>query len=696
MTPSPKNILLVDNDHDVLNSVGFNLETSGYKVFTADNERDALLLLENKIIHLAIIDIRLKDDEQVDDQSGFELAGQMPDNIPFIIFTAYEDKESIHKALGKVGAHDILDKSGSNSASRLEETVQKIFSSVIKTNFGLEIKCSLGLETIAACVDIPNSDSLTMPSADDVRQILQTVFWKANEISLQPLTKPESPPSPTQSGAILTLARARYEDGWGVPVVVKFSHRDEVEQEKKNYLRIKPFLGGQRLAILEDLAYSRQVGGLVYTLIGTEDPENVRTFGEIYNNSKDTDQVLNWLNRFFAQSFGDIYKDSKRAFINITSTYIDGLHLTLDKLRIALEAFHPDALHEETLRFQGLSGTFRNPLSHIFYLEQFPPYNIFSRQCLCHGDLHSRNILLDKEGHFWLIDFARASESHVLRDFAELETDIKFSLLPTTDLTALLRFECALLLPSRFGEPIQKESFANPSIDRAYQTILGLRQIASDLIDLEGNMLEYYQALFFHTLNIIRLQHIDNKKKEHALLSGALIYQRLDDWPEWKNQSVAESSSPLNRREKEEKESIQHHYHIDVVKGDFIEGEKKIAKFTQTIKDSTVRGSIVAAESIQDSFNVIKKADIKDELKEQLQLLTQAVETMIKELPEDKAEEVADDMKRLVEEATKPFPNKKWYSVGIDGLTKAAENIGEVGKPVIELAGKVLKLLAGL
>ena len=48
MTSSRKNILLVDNDSDVLKSVGFNLEIAGYQVFTADNDRDALRLLENE------------------------------------------------------------------------------------------------------------------------------------------------------------------------------------------------------------------------------------------------------------------------------------------------------------------------------------------------------------------------------------------------------------------------------------------------------------------------------------------------------------------------------------------------------------------------------------------------------------------------------------------------------------------------
>jgi len=39
---------------------------------------------------------------------------------------------------------------------------------------------------------------------------------------------------------------------------------------------------------------------------------------------------------------------------------------------------------------------------------------------------------------------------------------------------------------------------------------------------------------------------------------------------------------------------------------------------------------------------------------------------------------------------------KKWRSVSIEGLIKAAENVGKIGVPVIELAGKILELLAKL
>ena len=85
----------------------------------------------------------------------------------------------------------------------------------------------------------------------------------------------------------------------------------------------------------------------------------------------------------------------------------------------------------------------------------------------------------------------------------------------------------------------------------------------------------------------------------------------------------------------------------------------------------------------------------KDDVKEQLKQLAQAVDAMIKALPKEQADEVAGAMKVLAEEATKDKPNPKWYNVSIDGLVAAAQNLGKVGDAVIELTGKVRKILTG-
>jgi len=148
----------------------------------------------------------------------------------------------------------------------------------------------------------------------------------------------------------------------------------------------------------------------------------------------------------------------------------------------------------------------------------------------------------------------------------------------------------------------------------------------------------------------------------------------------------------LDLNQREEREISPSIY----VQGDYIAGGKTTADKNISISGSTVHGSLLAAESIKDSFNTINNSSADDDLKATLTQLTQAVEAMAKELPKEKAEEAADDMKRLAEEATKEKPSPRWYNVSIEGLIAAAQNLGKVGEPVIELAGRVLALLTAV
>jgi internalin A len=111
-----------------------------------------------------------------------------------------------------------------------------------------------------------------------------------------------------------------------------------------------------------------------------------------------------------------------------------------------------------------------------------------------------------------------------------------------------------------------------------------------------------------------------------------------------------------------------------------------------------VSGNLVIGdknEVIQNSYNKIKSADISPELKETMKQLAEAVDAMIQKLPAEQAAEVAEDFGKLADEAVKPKPNQKWYSVSIEGLIKAAENLDKLGIPVINLSRKVLSLLTG-
>jgi small GTP-binding protein len=84
------------------------------------------------------------------------------------------------------------------------------------------------------------------------------------------------------------------------------------------------------------------------------------------------------------------------------------------------------------------------------------------------------------------------------------------------------------------------------------------------------------------------------------------------------------------------------------------------------------------------------------ELKESMEALVKETQEVLKRLAEsDAKEELKDNLERLQSEMQKSKPKKEWYEVSVKGLIQAAENLNDLGKPVISLAGKVLKLLLG-
>lgn len=540
-------VLVVDNDGDVRQALEFRLNIAGYRVFTAASREQALELLEREVVHVVVIDVRLEDDEQPADQSGYDLARMLPNYIPHIVFTAYEDVANLKGAI-EVGAVNSISKIGENNEPifKLIQLIDEVFRSKVRVNFDLTIRSELNFDVLAYQIEVPHLNEsspssievlhlneLSPPNKDDVLRILQTVFYDADEVEVKFLLPAEKAPTVSQSGSVLVLVHKYYHDlGRTEPVVVKFSALAEIRREAENFNRFAEFLRGNRRASLRGVAESRQIGGLVYSLIDGPGLDSIRTFDDVFFHYA-TDRVIALLQEFFGQMLDPLFNNAHTNTVNLTATYVSALRLSPEKLGTALARLHPQEAGELQIHLKGLTNAILNPLTWLRRADGFRTFSAYTRVCLCHGDLHGRNILVDASDRFWLIDFARVDLSHALRDFVELETDIKFNLLQVIDLHELLPFERALLAPARFGETPPMLTFGSLPLDKAYQVVAALRQIAAEQLDLDGDMREYYQALLFHTLNIVRLTNISDDKKEHALLAASLICQRIDDWPAW-------------------------------------------------------------------------------------------------------------------------------------------------------------------
>jgi CheY-like chemotaxis protein len=93
-------ILLVDNDPDFLETRREFLEKEGYSVSTAHSHLEAKERLDRKNVDLAVIDIRLLNDDDEKDNSGLELAKEASRSLPVIILSGYPSAQYMRQTLG--------------------------------------------------------------------------------------------------------------------------------------------------------------------------------------------------------------------------------------------------------------------------------------------------------------------------------------------------------------------------------------------------------------------------------------------------------------------------------------------------------------------------------------------------------------------------------------------------------------------
>ena len=100
------NILVVDDDRNILNVIQMRLEAESYRVFKALNSNQALTFLGDNDIDLALVDLRLIDEDGITLMEDIHRAN--PD-LPIIILTAHGSINSAVEAM-KRGAANYLTK----------------------------------------------------------------------------------------------------------------------------------------------------------------------------------------------------------------------------------------------------------------------------------------------------------------------------------------------------------------------------------------------------------------------------------------------------------------------------------------------------------------------------------------------------------------------------------------------------------
>ncbi len=99
-------ILLVDDDADILEIVGFNLEAENYQVFTAKNGKDALTIAKKEIPNLVILDVMMPEMDGIETCENMRKAPVLNNTIITFLTARGEDYSQV--AGFDVGAEDYI------------------------------------------------------------------------------------------------------------------------------------------------------------------------------------------------------------------------------------------------------------------------------------------------------------------------------------------------------------------------------------------------------------------------------------------------------------------------------------------------------------------------------------------------------------------------------------------------------------
>lgn len=531
--PGRGDILIVENDPLVLEGNRLLFELEDYRVYTAVSVAEAEAVLAKHRVDLAIVDVRLSNDHDTYDRSGIELVERMPPGTAKILISAF-DRFEYRSSLPQNVWHFAKQRGSRELVSK----VARIFRDTIRLNRHLTLDLDGGISLEELVLQMKPfreccGEALTAVS-DELNKLFCHLFLREKRIQLSPLR-------PGYGGAGVVLVRPFYPTR-GAYVVVKFGLREQILPEVENYHEyVEPYIQLNATDMVGDVAQTERLAGVRYRFIGAQPRGQTQDFASVYFDERRTHESIKHI-------LVDLFEDSCGLWYDGKQEWSEGLcpKTAVDCYKQQLSLCEPEdwqqlkqaqegLLQPETL-FTRHSETelkvawppsrqqiLPDPVRFVeLYGDELP---LPAHYCITHGDLNGNNVFVDEDDHTWLIDFTRTGWGPALRDVTELETVIKYDLLPEQDVARRLAFEDILLAPDWFRRPLvmPDELLQQFPYARAYAAIQQIRYSAAQIAETDA-MQAYWVGLLFYSLKFVSW---DETKRRGALLSPAIRQQAL-------------------------------------------------------------------------------------------------------------------------------------------------------------------------
>lgn len=534
--------LVVENDPAWRADHVRNLEKSGYRVVVAEGE--GLALLDDAIskasrhrCHLALVDLRLLDDQDPSDTSGFDLVPKLHP-AACIIVTAYGDLSKARKAAEDLKVSLVGKEEGPQV---LREALLKTITKTYPLKFNPQWPPKCGAEEIIERLAPNNPDESDLWQGvplDEPDTVIRKLYSSdVKHIQLTRYSAPYGDPGSTTSPrrSVILIAGPQEESGrvWREEIL-KLAPSDHVKREQNNYDRfVQHHLQQGRTARIEGAAVFWDIGAIRYT---DEAIEGRQPFSQWYPEAK-IRSVTAALRDLFSSTLGPWYAQPS----GLTP---DNMYRYYVHSRRQLErGIHRYGNQQPSIDLPGMPRELLNPVWWVRY--HAAESNFMSHwDALVHGDLHSDNIFVDQHNKTLVIDYERTGQGYFLCDFVELEKDILLRLMPLSYSQFPLAYHLCELVVSqtdpqrhpRWSEPSGADQRECANLRKAFRAVTVLRELAYQLTHFTG-MDEYYWALLMETLISVTRDYSQWENQEaarlahdRALLLASLICERLSLW----------------------------------------------------------------------------------------------------------------------------------------------------------------------
>ncbi len=501
-------ILFADNDA-VFRSTRAEYLQDDYEVLEAGSVQEARQHLHDSHVHLAILDIRLTNDDDDHDLSGLLLAKDAAYRaVPKIMLTGHPSVDTLREALRDVrtgipSAVDYLDKK--EGAEALVQTVAASFANHVRLNLALSISIDerqpLSLLSLVTLITPVLEEARLQQRTDELADVLRRVFYTQTHIRLDRLLW-------KRSGRVALRVLAFQEGAVPEAFVVVCGSSAAMASEALRYADGVPKAMDGAGTVLSTRAETVHLAAQAYQLADTA-LEHTQSLLEVYQRAPE--KVFNTALEHLVQhtlrrwhqdkrvrveppQFDTLYRerlgwDAARATMDGAAAVVQALAQQLPTLGMVVE-YATQTWH---IRLGGHTWSGPNPLLVLQQPLVLPQPVLLSNTP---GTLSGDNILTDATGRTWLTDFADAGLAPQVWPVVALEAAIRFDWVESHDLQALQSLERCL------GEQAFDQLDGhdlNPALRKALRAIQTVRRLARPMLD--GDPVPYQYGLLYQVLH---------------------------------------------------------------------------------------------------------------------------------------------------------------------------------------------------